>query len=51
VTPADANARRALGRREGLVMLVRPDGYVGLVARMDDANALDGYLDRFWSGR
>jgi 2-polyprenyl-6-methoxyphenol hydroxylase-like FAD-dependent oxidoreductase len=48
VSPADANARRALGRREGLLMLVRPDGYVGLAARMDDANALDGYLDTFF---
>jgi 2-polyprenyl-6-methoxyphenol hydroxylase-like FAD-dependent oxidoreductase len=48
VTPANANARRALGRREGLLMLVRPDGYVGLAARMDDVNALEGYLDRFF---
>jgi hypothetical protein len=48
VGPADANAWRALGRREGLLMLVRPDGYVGLAASMDDANALDGYLDTFF---
>lgn len=48
VRPADANALRALGRREGLLMLVRPDGYVGLAAHVDDANALDRYLDRFF---
>src|SRR5918998_1940499 len=48
VGPADANARRALGRREGLLMLVRPDGYVGLTASMEDTDALDGYLDTFF---
>ena len=43
-TTADAEAWRALGGFRNL-LLVRPDGYIGLVARPEDLEALDAYLD------
>lgn len=46
VAPSDANAARTLGREE-LMVLVRPDGYVGLVAPIADTSILDNYLDEF----
>ena len=41
--PADARASRMLSGLRGM-LLVRPDGYVGLVARRGDLDALDAYL-------
>lgn len=31
----------------GAVVVVRPDGYVGTVAPLEDARALDGYFAKF----
>ncbi|MFF6777217.1 FAD-dependent monooxygenase [Streptomyces sp. NPDC012637] len=44
VTPADAAEARLLGR-PGELRLVRPDGYVGLVAPVDRPATLGAYLD------
>ncbi|MFD0366856.1 FAD-dependent monooxygenase [Streptomyces sp. NPDC127114] len=44
VTPADAAEERLLGR-PGELRLVRPDGYVGLVAPVDRPATLGAYLD------
>ncbi|MFD5325480.1 FAD-dependent monooxygenase [Streptomyces sp. NPDC127092] len=44
VTPADAAEARLLGR-PGELRLVRPDGYVGLVAPADRPATLAAYLD------
>ncbi|MGW4160299.1 FAD-dependent monooxygenase [Streptomyces sp. NPDC004788] len=43
VTPAYASEARLLGR-SGELRLVRPDGYVGLVAPVDRPECLDAYL-------
>jgi len=32
------------GQRRDAVVLVRPDGYVGLIAEADDTSAVAGYL-------
>ena len=42
--PADARAAAELSGFKAL-LLVRPDGYVGLTARPGDLDALDAYLD------
>ena len=31
----------------GAVVVVRPDGYVGTVASLEDVEAIDGYFARF----
>lgn len=46
MTPANADAERALGGGD-VLMLVRPDGHIGLLARRDDTRALGDYLDTF----
>ena len=46
VAPSDANAEREL-KRKGLMVLVRPDGYVGLVAPIAGTSTLDRYLEEF----
>lgn len=49
ITPAGKDAERALGwdGQDGHMLLVRPDGHVGLLARADDVRSLDDYLDTF----
>nr|AHE14649.1 FAD-binding monooxygenase [uncultured bacterium] len=49
ITTTDPEARRQLGRASEL-KLVRPDGYVGLVARLDRPGTLRDYIDTFLSG-
>ncbi len=46
VAPAGATAARALGG-DRLMILVRPDAHIGLLARCDDTRALAEYLDLF----
>ena len=46
IAPSDANAERELGRKR-LMVLVRPDGYVGLVAPIAGTSILDDYLKEF----
>ncbi len=48
IEPADAAARAALGAMRRL-LLVRPDGVIGLNARTGDAGALGGYISA-WLG-
>lgn len=49
VALADKDAERALGwdGQDSHMLLVRPDGHVGLLARADDVRSLDDYLDAF----
>ena len=49
VTPAGKDAERALGwdGQDSHMLLVRPDGHVGLLARADDVCSLNDYLDAF----
>ncbi len=48
IEPADASARKALAGME-LMLLVRPDGVIGLKARPNDVAALDRYISS-WLG-
>jgi hypothetical protein len=43
-----AEVGRALGRSDRM-MLVRPDGHIGLLARMDDTRELGKYLSEFFA--
>ena len=47
IAPADANNRGILGE-DGMMALVRPDGYVGLIVRICNTRALRDYLDAFF---
>jgi 2-polyprenyl-6-methoxyphenol hydroxylase-like FAD-dependent oxidoreductase len=47
VAPANPEVERALGG-EGFMMLIRPDGHLGLLARSDDSQALGDYLRAFF---
>ena len=49
VAPVGKDAERALGwgSRDSHMLLVRPDGHIGLLARADDVRSLDDYLDAF----
>ena len=46
VAPADPEVKRMLGPDE-MIILVRPDRHIGLMARTDDMRALRDYLDTF----
>lgn len=46
IKPTDTATDRELGR-DRLMMLVRPDGHIGLMAHLDDTNALNEYLDTY----
>jgi hypothetical protein len=42
----DSNSARAFGDRQGF-FVIRPDGYIGLIAGRDDESAVNDYLSRF----
>jgi hypothetical protein len=42
----DGYARRAYGLTGDALVLVRPDGYIGLLARPGTAEQVDAYLER-----
>ncbi|MFB9433294.1 FAD-dependent monooxygenase [Streptoalloteichus tenebrarius] len=46
VADTSGGIRRAYGAREGSVVLVRPDGHIGLIAHEDQESALREYLRR-----
>jgi hypothetical protein len=50
VIDVEGHAHRALGIDESAVVFVRPDNYIGLIARPADARALDEYFDRLRNG-
>ena len=39
-------ATRPMPGEEDVLVLVRPDGYVGMIARPDDVDRVQGYIDR-----
>lgn len=43
-TPEDAYKIYGVDPTEGALIVVRPDGYVGIVARLDEAVQVDEYL-------
>jgi 2-polyprenyl-6-methoxyphenol hydroxylase-like FAD-dependent oxidoreductase len=50
VIDAEGHAHRAFRIEESAVVLVRPDNYIGMIARPADAAALDTYFDRLRNG-
>ena len=40
----DVYAAYGVAEDEGAIAVVRPDGYVGVVAALDDVKAVEGYL-------
>ena len=46
IQPMDRDSDRQLGR-DGQMLLVRPDGHVGLIAAVNDYDTLTKYLDTF----
>jgi 2-polyprenyl-6-methoxyphenol hydroxylase-like FAD-dependent oxidoreductase len=46
LVPANREAERALGQREQMI-LIRPDGHVGLLTHSHDLQTLEDYLDTF----
>jgi hypothetical protein len=41
----EGHARRAYDAKDGTLVLIRPDGYVGFIANDDSLSGVEAYLD------